>query len=135
MLNGIQNFLKFINDNWTTIIIIVSLIIAIVQKAKRYFSKSNDDKIEVAKAQISQVILKLISDAEIDYGSWEKAGSIKRSQVIQKVFAEYPILAKVANQQDIIDFIDKTINDSLKELRRIVSENQGIISGVSDNEQ
>ena len=32
MLNGIQNFLKFINDNWTAIIIIISLIIAIVQK-------------------------------------------------------------------------------------------------------
>ena len=124
MLNGIQNFLKFINDNWTSIIVIISLIIAIVQKAKSYFTKSKQEKVDAAKAQITQIIMKLITDAEIDYSTWEKAGSIKRAQVIQKIFAEYPVLSKVADQQDIVDFIDKTINDALKELRKIVAENK-----------
>ena len=124
MLNGIQNFLQFINDNWTSIIIIISLVIAIVQKAKSYFSKSNQEKIESAKAQIKQIVLKLITDAEVDYSSWEKAGSIKRAQVIQKIFAEYPILAKVSNQDEIVEFIDNAINDALKEMRKIFAENQ-----------
>lgn len=123
MLNGIQNFLQFINDNWISIIIIISLIIAIIQKIKRYFSKSNDEKISTAKAQIKEVILKLITDAEIDYESWNKAGSIKRSQVIQKIFEKYPILTKVSNQTEIIEWIDETINISLKELCKIVAEN------------
>lgn len=123
MLNGIQNFLKFINDNWTSIIIIISLIIAIVQKAKNFLTKSTQEKIDHAKAQITQVVLKLITDAETDYSDWEKAGSIKRAQVIQKIFADYPVLSKVANQQEIIDFIDEAINNSLKELRKIISEN------------
>ena len=123
MLNGIQNFLQFINDNWTAIIIIISLIIAIVQKARSYFNKSNAEKIEVAKKQISQVVLKLITDAEIDYNDLVSAGSIKRSQVIQKIFADYPILAKAADQEKIIEFIDEAINSSLKELRKIVAEN------------
>ena len=125
MLNGIQNFLQFINDNWTAIIIIISLIIAIVQKARSYFNKSNAEKIEVAKKQISQVVLKLITDAELDYNDLVSAGSIKRSQVIQKIFADYPILAKAADQEKIIEFIDETINSSLKELRKIVAENAG----------
>lgn len=124
MLNGIQNFLQFINDNWTSIIIIISLVIAIVQKAKSYFSKSNQEKIESAKAQIKQIVLKLITDAEVDYSSWEKAGSIKRAQVIQKIFAEYPILSKVSNQDEIVEFIDNAINDALKEMRKIFAENQ-----------
>lgn len=123
MLNGIQNFLQFINDNWTAIIIIISLIIAIVQKAKRYFSKSNTEKIEVAKKQISQIVLKLITDAEVDYTEWTKAGSIKRAQVIQKIFTDYPVLAKATDQEKIITFIDDAINSSLKELRKIVAEN------------
>lgn len=123
MLNGIQNFLQFINDNWTAIIIIISLIIAIVQKARSYFNKSNIEKIEVAKKQISQVVLKLITDAEADYNDLVSAGSIKRSQVIQKIFADYPILAKAADQEKIIEFIDEAINSSLKELRKIVAEN------------
>lgn len=124
MLNGIQNFLQFINDNWTSIIIIISLVIAIVQKARSYFSKSNKEKVESAKAQIKQIVLKLITDAEVDYSSWEKAGSIKRAQVIQKIFAEYPILAKVSNQDEIVEFIDNAINDALKEMRKIFAENQ-----------
>ena len=68
--------------------------------------------------------MKLITDAEVDYKTWEKAGSIKRAQVIQKIFSEYPVLAKVSNQEEIVQFIDNAINESLKELRKIVSENQ-----------
>ena len=124
MLNGIQNFLQFINDNWTAIIIIISLIIAIVQKARSYFNKSNAEKIEIAKKQISQVVLKLITDAELDYNDLVSAGSIKRSQVIQKIFNDYPILTKATDQKAIIEWIDDTINNSLKELRKIVEINK-----------
>lgn len=131
MLDGVKNFLQFINDNWTSIIIIISLIIAIVQKAKSYLSKSNDEKIAAAKSQIKEVILKLISDAEVDYEDWNKAGSIKRAQVIQKIFTDYPVLSKVANQEEIIEWIDTMIYESLKELRKIVAQNQEI--AVSDN--
>lgn len=123
MLNGIQNFLQFINNNWTTIIIIISLVIAIIQRAKSYFSKSTKEKIETAKEQISKIMLKLITDAEVDYSEWSKAGSIKRAQVIKKIYEEYPILSKAVDQEKIIEFIDEAINTSLKELRKIVAEN------------
>lgn len=123
MLKGIQNFLQFINDNWTTIVVIISLIIAIGKKTYDYFSKSDEERIEVAKKQISEICLKLISDAEVDYESWNKAGSIKRAQVIQKIFADYPILAKVTDQEKLVEWIDETIDTSLKELRKIVADN------------
>lgn len=123
MLNGIQNFLQFINNNWTTIVVIISLIIAIGKKAYDYFTKSDEEKIEIAKKQISEICLKLISDAEIDYEAWNKAGSIKRAQVIQKIFADYPILAKVTDQEKLVEWIDETIDTSLKELRKIVADN------------
>lgn len=126
MLDGIKNFLQFINDNWTSIIIIISLIIAITQKVKSYFAKSNDEKIASAKSQIKEVILKLISDAEVDYEDWNKAGSIKRAQVIQKIFTEYPVLSKVANQEQLIEWIDTIIDESLKELRKIVAQNKEV---------
>lgn len=127
MLNGIQKFLQFINDNWTAIIIIVGLIFALIKKIKISFSKSNDEKIEIAKAQISEIVLKLITDAEVDYESWNKAGSIKRAQVIQIIFEKYPVLAKITNQQVIIDWIDDAIDTALKELRNIVA-NQAEVS-------
>lgn len=123
MLTGIQNFLQFINDNWTAIVIIIALVMSIVLKIKNLFTKDKDGQIEIAKAQIKQTVLKLITDAEVDYNDWVKAGSIKRAQVIQKIYADYPILAKVTDQETLIAWIDAEINNSLKELRKIVAEN------------
>lgn len=123
MLTGIQNFLQFIYDNWTTITIIIALLIALYRKIKSFLKKSNAEKIEIAKAQAKEIILKWVTDAEMDYDTWVKAGAIKRSQVIKQVFDSFPVLAKFTNQEEIIVWIDQTINDSLKELRKIVSEN------------
>ena len=123
MLTGIQNFLQFINDNWTAILIIIALGFSIALKIKNLFTKGKNGQIEIAKAQIKQIILKLITDAEIDYNDWAKSGSIKRAQVIQKIYADYPILAKVTDQETLIAWIDAEINNSLKELRKIVAEN------------
>lgn len=120
-MDGIQNFLSLINDNWTSIMVIIGLILAIYKKAKVYFSKSNDEKIEIAKAQIRERMLKMITDAEIDFEEWNQAGSIKRSQVIGEIFEKYPILSKSINQQKVISWIDEEIDNSLKTLRKVVA--------------
>ncbi len=124
ILNGIQNFLTFINDNWTSIMVIIGLCIAIYRKAKDYFSKSDEEKIAIAKTQIHEMILKLITDAEIDYEEWSKAGSIKRSQVIGEIFATYPILSKVVDQNELIQWIDDEIDNALDTLRKVIEENK-----------
>lgn len=124
MLTGIQNFLQFINDNWAAIVIIIALVMSIVLKIKNLFTKDKDGQIEIAKAQIKQIVLKLITDAEVDYSDISSAGSIKRAQVIKQIFNDYPILTKVSNQESIIEWIDDTINNSLKELRKIVAVNK-----------
>lgn len=122
-LNGLKNFLEFIELNWTSIIVVIGLLISVVRKVKVYFSKSTDEKIEIAKKQIQETMLKLISDAELDYEEWVKAGSIKRSQVIEQIFEKYPILSKVVNQESLIEWIDKTIDESLKTMREIFDKN------------
>lgn len=131
MLDGIKNFIQFINDNWTTIVVIISVVIAIAQKVRSYFTKSKDERINIAKAQIQEIVLKLVSDAETDYEDWNKAGSIKRGQVIQKIFADYPILSKVANQDELIKWIDDNIDEALKKLHKVVTQEEE--KKVSDN--
>lgn len=126
LLYSVQNLLQFINDNWTSITIIIALAITIAKKAKVYFSKSDDEKIAIAKKQIQETMLKLITDAEIDYIEWSKAGNIKRAQVIEKVFAMYPVLSKVADQEELIVWIDGVINESLETMRDIFEENTNL---------
>ena len=45
ILDGIKNFLNLINDNWTSIIVIIGLCVVIKNKASDYFKKSDDEKI------------------------------------------------------------------------------------------
>lgn len=124
ILNGVQNFLALVNDNWTTIMVVIGLAIAVARKVKDYFNKSDDEKIEIAKAQIKETILKMVTEAEVDYEEWNKAGSIKRAQVINQIYDDYPILSKVIDQQALIAWIDETIDESLTTLREIVAENK-----------
>ena len=124
ILNGIKNFLSLINDNWTTILVIVGLALALWKKIESYSKLSTDKKIEIAKKQISENILKLITQAEKDYAEWEKAGSIKRSEVISEIYKEYPILAKLVNQEELVKWIDEQIDNALPTLREIIKQNE-----------
>lgn len=124
ILNGIKNFLSLINDNWTTILVIIGLALALWKKIESYSKLSTDKKIEIAKKQISKNILKLITQAEKDYVEWENAGSIKRSEVISEIYKEYHILAKVINQEELVKWIDEQIDNALPTLRDIIKQNE-----------
>lgn len=120
MLNGIKNFLQIINDNWTLITVIIGLAIGAFQKIKAYTQKSDAEKIAIAKKQIRETMLKMVSDAEADYDEWNKSGKIKRSQVIKKIYEMYPILAKAVDQEELTAWIDAEIDASLGTLNTLI---------------
>lgn len=123
-MESIKSTLTFLYDNWTMILICLGLIVGIAKKTVSYFSASKAERIEIAKKQVEQAILRMITDAEKDYQSWQSAGAIKRSQVIEEIFAEYPILSKAIDQQALITWIDEQIDNALVELRRVIEENE-----------
>jgi len=124
MMDGIQNFLFSVNENWTSAMVIIGLGLVVYRNVKTYLSKSEDEKIETAKTQIKEIILKMVTEAEMDFNEWNKAGNIKRSQVISKIFEGYPVLSKIADQQKIISWIDNEIDSSLKILRKVIKESK-----------
>lgn len=127
-MEGLQKFLQLLNDNWTSILVCIGLVIGIVKKTQDYMSKSQDEKIEIAKKQIQTTILKMISDAEVDWQEWSEAGSIKRAQVIKQIYEEYPIFSKVVDQKALIEWIDEQIDSALDTLREIVKTNTAATS-------
>ena len=133
MLNGIQNVLLWLNNNWTGLTIIASLATALYFKIKAYLANSKEERIAIAKAQIKEVILKKVTDAEVEYAEWVKAGSVKRSKVIQELYMEYPILEKVADQAALTAWMDDTIDEALKTMRKIVAENTVPIEDMISN--
>lgn len=122
-IKNLQSVLMVIYENWITILVCIGLIVGIVKKTIGFFSQSKEKQYEIAKENIRHTILEMIYDAEIDLSDWSGAGQIKRSEVIARVFSEYPILNKITNQEEVINYIDEQIKDSLKVLRKIIEEN------------
>lgn len=123
ILDGIKNFLMFVNDHWTEILVIIGLALAVWRRFKAYWQKTDEEKIQIAKDQLSETILKFVTQAEEDYDDWVKAGAVKRAQVIDVIFQKYPILNRVTNQEALIAEIDELIDKALDELREILSKN------------
>lgn len=124
VLHGIKNLLEFVNENWTMILVICGLAISLTTKIKNYLSKSDAEKINIAKEQIKEVMLTMITDAELGFEDWNKSGSLKRSAVIKKIFDDYPILSKVTSQEEIIKWIDAEIDNSLVTLKGVIENNK-----------
>lgn len=123
-MTAIENFLSYLSENWVMILVLIGAAFSIGKMISRYLSLSNEEKVEVAKKLIREAMLKMITEAEIDFEEWNKSGSIKRSKVIADIYEKYPILSKAASQEEVIAFIDSEINNSLKTLREVLKENK-----------
>lgn len=125
-IDGLKNFLLFINENWTSILVIFGLILMLWKKIENYNKLSTEEKIAIAKRQIQERMLKLISDAEENYEDWAKAGEIKRAEVIARIYNEYPILSSVVNQDELIVWIDEQIDAALPTLRDLWEKKEAV---------
>ena len=131
MLKGIQNFLTLIYENWTTICVIIGLLIGIYEKVAVMFRRNEEHRIEIDKAEVNRRLetakrfikegmLDMVTHAEGDYDAWKKSGEFKRSQVIKEIFDMYPILEMVTNQDEVIAWIDEQIDVALVKLRETI---------------
>lgn len=123
-MTGIERFIGFLSENWVMLLVLTGTLISISRLVSKYLALDNAEKIETAKKLIKEIMLKMITEAEIDFEEWNKSGSIKRSKVIAEIYDKYPILSKAASQEEVIVFIDTEINNSLKTLREILKENK-----------
>lgn len=130
-MESINKFMNFIVENWTMLCAIVVIGIAAYEWIQNFLKKSKEEQetiireqIEIAKEQVREIMLKLVTEAEKDYREWIKAGEIKRAQVIDAIFEKYPILLMVTNQAELIQWLDDTIDEALKKMRKIFEENE-----------
>lgn len=121
-MEGIKNFLELINNNWTLIITIAGLILAIYRKIKDYLSKSEEEKKEIALTQIRQSMLELVVKAEKEYG--EKTGKLKRSKVFEEIYSKYPELKNIVSQEELEKQIDDIIDENLETLKKMLENNK-----------
>lgn len=132
-MNSLTKLLQFIVDNWSQIIIIATLLLTIITKTEKFIkdwqAKTQEEKeaaakaafdkaVETAKKALADYILILVSKAEIDWKSQDgKLGATKRAQVIEEIYKKYPVLEQVQDKKELLDYIDKLINEALVTVR------------------
>ena len=124
-MEAITRLLTWIRDNWTAIVAIIGLLYAIYLKAKKTWEdwqkmteeekqKELERQIEVAKKILAELILSLVSRAEIEWqDEGAKLGPIKRAQVIEEIFENLPVLSYVTDQEELLAYIDELIDKAL----------------------
>lgn len=136
-MEAITRLLTWIRDNWASIIAILGLCYAIYLKAKKTYTdwvaKTEEEKqaeldkqIEIAKKILGELILSLVSEAEVmwkDEGS--KLGEIKRSYVINQIFEMLPVLSYVTDQEELLAYIDELIDKALVIVREKIRTETG----------
>ena len=111
-LDNILNVLVFIKDNWTLIITIIGVTIAIAVKVKNYIKLSKQEKIDLALVNLKSVALALVQEFAEKYDE----NMVKRSAFFKYVVENYPSLAD--NLEDLVDRIDDIIDDALEVLKK-----------------
>ena len=142
-MKSIIDLLKWIQDNWASIVTVLVLAFGIYERAKKFWNdwktKTEEEKkqaeqeafdkaVEVAKKALADYILILVSKAEIDWQSEDgKLGQTKRAQVIEQIYIKYPILEQVQDKTELLAYIDSLITEAVKivrkELRQEIKEN------------
>lgn len=121
-MEGLKNFLEFINNNWTLIITLCGLILGIYTKIKNYINLSREKKIDIALEQIRKSMLELVSKSEKEYGS--NTGKLKKSKVLEEIFNKYPELKYFTNQEELEKILDDIINENLDKMKKMLESNE-----------
>lgn len=123
-MKSVENILNFLNENWTFIVILISVGVKLYCSVTDFLKKSKKEQQEVAWAELSNIMLSLVSSAEQEWGS--KTGEIKRAEVIKQIFEKYPALSTLSTENDVLEKIDVLIDDALTQMRDIFKEKEGV---------
>jgi hypothetical protein len=121
-MESIKIFVEFVSTNWTFIITLLSCLYLGYIKIKKWNSLSEEEKIDATLKILREQMLSYVSEAEKEFGAG--TGKLKRSEVIKKIYKDFPYLNKVINQDKLIETLDSYIDDSLVELKKLLESNE-----------
>ena len=119
-MSGIMNTIRFIYEQWSNITIIFSLILLGVKYIMKFKALSKEKWKEAVLIIVKEELLKMMSDAERDWTDYKKSGKIKKSQVINTIYEQFPILKEYIDQESLIKRISDMIDESIENMDEII---------------
>ena len=122
MMTSINNTLGLIENYWSMIIIIIALVVLTIEEVRKYKAMTREQRIEAALSVVKGELLKLMSDAEIEWSEYKKSGALKKSQVLKEIYTQFPFLQDYINQDELVTKITEMIDAEMENMNKILKE-------------
>lgn len=122
MMTSINNTLGLIENYWSMLIIIIALVVLTIEEVKKYKAMTREQRIEAALSVVKGELLKLMSDAEIEWSEYKKSGALKKSQVLKEIYTQFPFLQDYINQDELVTKITEMIDAEMENMNKILKE-------------
>jgi hypothetical protein len=143
-----QGIVKLIQDlilYWPYVILFVCIIGFVINYINNYKKLSEKDKenerkrlLNLTLKKIQDIMPYLTANAEENWNHLDKSGIIKRSEVLNIIYESYPILKELYDEEWIVSEIDRIINQTLLDIRKITrkedSKNNLIVESAEMSE-
>ena len=121
-MEAFMSFVDWVGRDYVMILLVIFAICSCFIKIEKSLRDSNEARINTALDAVKKEILIMMSDAEVKWKNYPKAGQLKRSEVFQKIFEKYPVLKEHDAQDDIEKIVDEYISEYLKETQTVVND-------------
>lgn len=120
MKNAVD-IVSFLNSAWSIFIVILGIAIFLYTKITSYMKLTKEQKIEAGLKVVKSELLKLMSDAEIQWKDFEGSGELKKSQVITEIYNKFPFLTQYISQEELIEKISDMIEEKMDDMNGIIN--------------
>ena len=130
-MKGIVKLIQDLALYWPYIVLFVCIIGFVINYINGYRKLSEKDKenerkrlIEATLKKIKDIMPYLTANAEENWNHLDKSGIIKRSEVLSIIYESYPILKELCDEEWIVSEIDRIINQTLVDIRKITRKEE-----------
>nr|DAR94444.1 MAG TPA: hypothetical protein [Caudoviricetes sp.] len=122
-MTGLTNFVNLIQHNWTNIIVVLGVLAAIARTIVSYSTMTEEQRVQSALKVVSEELMKLMCQAEIQWKDYKQSGELKRSQVIKDIYNQFPFLSKYMDQDKLIKTIYEMIDKQMDNMNKLIEKN------------
>ena len=123
-MNGINNFANLIQGQWTNIVVVIAIVAGLVRSIITYYTMNEEQRVQAALKVISEELMKMMVQAEIQWKDYKKSGELKRSQVIKDIYNQFPFLSRYMDQEKLVQTIYEMIDKQMDNMNELMKKNE-----------
>ena len=104
--------------------LVIAIIAGLVRSIISYYTMNEEQRVQAALKVISEELMKMMVQAEIQWKDYKKSGELKRSQVIKDIYNQFPFLSRYMDQEKLVQTIYEMIDKQMDNMNELMKKNE-----------